>query len=606
MRDKIIRFFRLCSYFSSLEPRYFPCVILFNMMKSVRPFVNLYLSKCIIDLIFMNMSLTEIMKYVWSMILINLLMMVAEGYFQSRSQYHDFNLIRNHDMMKAKKLMNLNYELVEDDSLQDSIVELQYLEMTGIYNFPSFGKSIGNFFGGLVGVLISLFFSIEFFKADFTFRGLNNGVMNFIFLVIFILLNTLSFKVISKSNKEAGNFTRNTGNGIFRYIRSYMNIIYNYRTGKDIRLYDMNLAENAGEVYTENMCHIYSTFWRKLGKGTTISEILSSILSVIIFMFVGMKALYGVISVGQIMLYIGAINNIFKNASEIVKSLSIIIPSDLYREKLFRFMDLNESEGRGEISVEKGLGSKCEIEFKSVSFKYPGTDKYVLKNINLKFKPGQRLAIVGMNGSGKTTLIKLLLGLYDPTEGEITLNGKNIRNYKQDEYLDIFSVVFQDFKLLSLALGENVAASREYDHDEVRCSLQKVGLSKFLERNDLNTYLYREFDENGVEISGGEAQKIAMARAIYKKGRFIVLDEPTAALDPISEFEIYSKFNNIIGDNTAVYISHRLSSCRFCDNICVLNEGVLVQYGSHGELMADSDGKYYELWSSQAKHYKEK
>jgi len=552
------------------------------------------------------MSLTEIMKYVWSMILINLLMMIAEGYFQSRSQYHDFNLIRNHDMMKAKKLMNLNYDLVEDDSLQDSVVELQYLEMTGIYNFPSFGKAIGNLFGGLVGVAISLYFSTEFFKADFSFRGLNSGVMNFIFVVIFILLNTLSFRVISKSNKEAGNFTRNTGNGVFRYIRSYMNIIYNYRTGKDIRLYDMNLAENAGEIYVENMCHIYSTFWRKLGKGTTISEILSSILSVIIFMFVGMKALYGVISVGEIMLYIGAINNIFKNASEIVKSLSILIPSDLYREKLFGFMDLNDCEDREQISVEKELDGKCEIEFKSVSFKYPDIDQYVLKNINLKFKPGQRLAIVGMNGSGKTTLIKLLLGLYEPTEGEITLNGKNIRNYKYDEYLDIFSVVFQDFKLLSLTLGENVAASREYDCGEVKSSLQKVGLSKFLEKNDLNTYLYREFDENGIEISGGEAQKIAMARAIYKKGRFIVLDEPTAALDPISEYEIYSKFNNIIGNNTAVYISHRLSSCRFCDNICVLNEGVLVQYGSHEELMSDSDGKYYELWTSQAKYYKDK
>lgn len=599
---KIKRFLRLCSYLSRLEPRYFTCSSLFNIIKYSRPFVSLYLSKCIIDLIFMNTSLGEIMKYVWSMVLINLIMMIGEGYFQSRSQYHDFNMIRNHNMMKAKKLMNLDYEFVEKESLQDSIVELQYLEMTGVHNFASFGKALGNLCGSLVGFIISLYFSIEFFKADFSFRGLSNVTMDFIFITLFILFNTLSFRELSKANREAGKTTKES-NGILRYTRSYMNIIYDYKTGKDVRLYDMDLAKNAGEKYKENMYYVYSSFWAKLGRGNTIAEILSSVLSVIIFMFVGMKALYGAISIGEIMLYIGAINNISKNSTEIVKSLSLIIPSDSYREKLFRFMDLNNLKENREVKVNKELYGKCEIEFKNVSFKYPDTDKYVLKNVSLKFKVGEKLAIVGINGSGKTTLIKLLLGLYKPTEGEITVNGKKIKSYNYDEYLNIFSVVFQDFKLFSLTLGENVATSTEYNEGEVKEALQKVGLSKFLDRNDLKTHLYREFDENGVEVSGGEAQKIAMARAIYKKGSFFVLDEPTAALDPISEHEIYSKFNTLIGDNTAVYISHRLSSCRFCDNICVLHEGRIVQYGAHEELVADTSGKYYELWSSQAKYY---
>ncbi|MBM7615000.1 ABC-type multidrug transport system fused ATPase/permease subunit [Alkaliphilus hydrothermalis] len=176
-------------------------------------------------------------------------------------------------------------------------------------------------------------------------------------------------------------------------------------------------------------------------------------------------------------------------------------------------------------------------------------------------------------------------------------------DYKYEDYLDIFSAVFQDFRLLSLTLGENVAISRQYNCDEVESALKSVGLSKFLEKYDLNTYLYREFSENGMEISGGEAQKVAMARALYKKGHVIILDEPTAALDPISEHEIYLKFNDMIGKNTAIYISHRLSSCRFCSNICVLNDGVLVQYGTHEELLSDVEGKYYELWSSQAQYY---
>lgn len=604
LKGKVKRFFRICSYLSKLEPRYFISAILFNIIKFTRPFISLYLSKCIIDSIFINTPANEIMKYVIAMTLITLLMMVGEGYFQSRSQYHEFNMVRKHDMMKAKKLMNLDYEIIEDDLLQNTLVELQYLETTGVHRLSSFCKAIGNFCGSLVGVMISLYFSIEFFKADFVLGELSNGVINLIFIILFIALNALSFRVISNSNKEAGKVSNET-NKIFRYIRAYTNIIYNYRTGKDIRLYDMELAENAGERYRDNMYYIYSSFWKKLGQGVTISEALSSMLSVIIFIFVGMKAVYGAISIGEIMLYIGAINNIFKNANEIVKSLSIIIPSDVYREKLLKFMDLNDHSDNKGISVEESVHGNYEIEFKNVSFKYPNTEKYVLKDINLKFEVGEKLAIVGVNGSGKTTLIKLLLGLYKPTEGEITLNGVDIRKYKYEEYMEIFSVVFQDFKLFSLSLGENVASSREYNPKEVKETLEKVGLSKFLSRNKLDTYLYREFDENGVEVSGGEAQKIAMARALYKRGRFIVLDEPTAALDPISEHEIYSKFDNIIGDNTAVYISHRLSSCKFCHNICVLHEGEMVQYGSHEELFSDMDGKYYELWNSQAQYYEE-
>ncbi|WP_158644445.1 ABC transporter ATP-binding protein [Clostridium ihumii] len=543
------------------------------------------------------------MKYVWYMVFVNLFMMLSEGYFQSRSNYYDFKLTKNHSMMKSKKLMDLNYDMLESEYLQDTIVELNHLETNGIYNLSSFGKSIGDFIGGILGFLISFYFSLEFFKSDFTFKNINNTTINIIFITIFLLLNIISFITVSKFNKKAGSFITQNTKKVFRYIRSYMDIIYDYKSGKDIRLYDMDLAENAGDVYRSNMYHVFSYFWTSLGKGSTISNFLNGVLSVIIFIFISMKAFYGSISIGEIMLYIGAINSIFKNALSIIKSLSIIIPSDSYREKLFNFMDLNTNIETKKVLNKEIYTNKIEIEFKNVSFKYPDTDKYVLKNINLKFNSGKKCAIVGVNGSGKTTLIKLILRLYEPTEGKILLNGENIKNYNYDNYLDIFSVVFQDFKLFSLTLGENVAVSKNYDLNEVKNSLIKVGLSEFLKKNDLTSYLYREFDENGIEISGGEAQKIAMARALYKKGKFIILDEPTAALDPISESNIYSKFNTIVQNNTAIYISHRLSSCRFCDDICVLNDGVVVQYGSHETLIGDTLGKYYELWTSQAKYY---
>ena len=603
LKCKLKRFFRFLNYFSNLESKYFPCIILFNVIKSIRPFINLHLSKCIIDSLSITMSSNYVMKYVWYMVFVNLFMMLSEGYFQSRSNYYDFKLTKNHSMMKSKKLMDLNYDMLESEYLQDTIVELNHLETNGIYNLSAFGKSIGDFIGCILGFLISFYFSLEFFKADFTFKNINNTTINIIFITIFLLLNILSFITVSKFNKKAGSFITQNTKKVFRYIRSYMDIIYDYKSGKDIRLYDMDLAENAGDVYRSNMYHVFSYFWTSLGKGSTISNFLNGLLSVIIFIFISMKAFYGSISIGEIMLYIGAINSIFKNALSIIKSLSIIIPSDSYREKLFNFMDLNTNIETKKVLNKEIYTNKIEIEFKNVSFKYPDTDKYVLKNINLKFNSGKKCAIVGVNGSGKTTLIKLILRLYEPTEGKILLNGENIKNYNYDNYLDIFSVVFQDFKLFSLTLGENVAVSKNYDLNEVKNSLIKVGLSEFLKKNDLTSYLYREFDENGIEISGGESQKIAMARALYKKGKFIILDEPTAALDPISESNIYSKFNTIVQNNTAIYISHRLSSCRFCDDICVLNDGVVVQYGSHETLIGDTLGKYYELWTSQAKYY---
>jgi len=209
------------------------------------------------------------------------------------------------------------------------------------------------------------------------------------------------------------------------------------------------------------------------------------------------------------------------------------------------------------------------------------------------------------NRSGKTTFIKLLCRLYDPTEGAILLNGIDIRKYRYHEYMDIFSVVFQDFKLLAFGLGENVATSIAYEEARVRDCLSGAGfdsgLSKF--KDGLVTKLYKDFSEKGVDVSGGEAQKIALARVLYKDAAFIILDEPTAALDPIAEHEVYSRLNDITAGKTAVFISHRLSSCRFCQDIVVFGEGRLRQQGSHDALVADSAGKYFELWQAQAQYY---
>ena len=246
------------------------------------------------------------------------------------------------------------------------------------------------------------------------------------------------------------------------------------------------------------------------------------------------------------------------------------------------------------------------LELRNVTKRF-GEQVIANKNISLSVRRGEILAVLGENGSGKTTFIKLLCRLYDPTEGVILLNGVDIRKYDYEEYMEIFSVVFQDFRLFAFSLGQNVAAGADYDRTRCEACLTEAGFGERLSKmpKGLETNLYREFDPSGVEISGGEAQKIAIARALYKNAPFIVLDEPTAALDPESEYEVYRKFNEISGGKTAIYISHRLASCRFCDEILVFDRGSIVQHGTHESLLNQPAGKYAELWNAQAQYYTE-
>ena len=320
-----------------------------------------------------------------------------------------------------------------------------------------------------------------------------------------------------------------------------------------------------------------------------------------------LKAWGGAFDVGSITQYVGAVTALSSNVFALVELAGLEKANAPYLEQTFTFLDLPNTMYQGSLTTEKRSDRKYEIEFRDVSFRYPGTDNWALRHVSMKFHIGTRLAIVGENGSGKTTFIKLLCRLYDPQEGEILLNGINIRKYKYKDYMEIFSIVFQDFQLLSQSLGSNVAGSIVYDRKRVEKALSDSGLGERLSSmpQGTDTPLYKDFTEDGVEISGGEAQKIAIARALYKDAPFIILDEPTAALDPVAEAEIYAKFNEITGDRTSIYISHRLSSCKFCDEIAVFHQGQIVEKGTHEELLAQMNGKYAQLWQAQAQYYTE-
>ena len=384
-----------------------------------------------------------------------------------------------------------------------------------------------------------------------------------------------------------------------------------YQNGKDIRIYDGTELVKAwtSDVLKRKVVRDNALKYGSLGEGgyAFCRNMLRGAVEGAAYLIVGILAIAGAMSIGSVVRLAGCLRNFMYGFVELICSLDDLGMRAHQQVSTFEFFELEDEMYKGRLPMEKRSDNQYQIEFRDVSFKYPGSQVYALKNFSMKLKIGEKLAIVGMNGSGKTTMIKLLCRLYDPDEGEILLNGVNIKKFKQEEYSTLFSVVFQDYNLFPFKLGQNVALDTHYDVEKVEKCLRDAGFGDRLQEmpEGLDTYLYTDYDDSGVQISGGEAQKIALARAIYKDSPFILLDEPTAALDPLSEYEIYTHFDQIVGSKTAIYISHRLSSCRFCGKIAVFHEGRLVQLGSHKELVADTEGKYYEMWNAQAQYYRE-
>ena len=330
---------------------------------------------------------------------------------------------------------------------------------------------------------------------------------------------------------------------------------------------------------------------------------LNSLFTIGSYLLVTVKVVTKAITVGAFTQYVGALNQ-FGNACFIIINCQVRLRNVCtYMEKFLAFLDMEGSHVKGTRALEERKDGAYELVFEDVSFRYPGSRDYVLKHIDCRLNIRGRMALVGPNGAGKTTFIKLLCRLYEPTEGRITLNGVDIREYDEEAYRALFSVVFQDFKLLAFPVWENITAGFERDDDKIWKALEQADAADIVKRmpKQLDTYLYK-YLEDGVEISGGEAQKIALARALYKDAPVVILDEPTAALDPVAEAEVYSRFQEMVEGKTGIYISHRMSSCQFCDEILVFHEGEIIERGSHEKLHA-LGGKYTELWDAQARYY---
>ncbi len=377
----------------------------------------------------------------------------------------------------------------------------------------------------------------------------------------------------------------------------------NHAYGKEMRLNGMGdwLIQRERECFTrinDNLKAQNDGFIR----AEAIGSILTGLQQAAAYGWLIRCVLLGEIGLGDFAMMLAAVTAFGASLRSMMTAISEIRAYDLYYDGLEEYLSvpakLRES-GRKMPAREA-----AEIEFRDVSFRYAQDGSWALRHVNLVLRCGERLSVVGENGSGKTTLVKLLMRLYDPTEGTILLNGVDIREYDYDAYMGLFAAVFQDFKLFSLSVSENVSLAMDADRDRINSILRQVGLDDKIESlpKGADTAVYRNFDEGGFEPSGGEGQKLALARALYRNAPVIVLDEPTAALDARAEYELYRQFDALVEGRMAVYISHRMSSARFCDRIAVLDGGELVEAGTHEELMK-RNGKYAQLFEMQARYY---
>lgn len=597
---------RALKMWHSLCPQFFPLRAAEALFGNLSPYFSLWFSAEIINELLGGRDRNRLIALMLITVTGNLAISVVSHILNRAAGHANYLLNQRESAAFMRKTLTLDYQDLESPDVRQLRRKITENGKINGYGRDLLINMVCWAMDETVNFVLSLLLSIEMlvkiFTAGFSVRALG-------FVVLLLAAFALHTRLMSVFSEKTSSLVDDIGKTMLDENRVEGGIDV-YNMGKDIRLYRqdaiiLKIKEKLLDAHAE-VNRKYYTF-----QYITDAPIFAGEYFVegLVYAFVAMYALTGVLGIGSIVKYSQYISNLFNSVAMFFNIKPNIDNNTRFMEEYLSYFDIPNRMYMGKIPVEKqflcdGGENENEMEFRNVSFRYPGSDEYALRNVSIKFKVGSRLAVVGQNGSGKTTFIKLMCRLYDPTEGEILLNGVNIKKYDYAEYLQLFSVVFQDFKLFSFPLGQNIAASEAVDEALAEKSLAAAGFSGRLKKMPagLGTCLYKDFDENGVEISGGEAQKIALARALYKGSPFMILDEPTAALDPIAEFEIYQSFDNIVKGKTAVYISHRLSSCRFCDRIAVFDMGRIVQTGSH-DTLCRADGKYRELWHSQEQYY---
>lgn len=570
----------------------YPLFFVWESVKTIvsiaQPFIAIMISPLIVDEIVGGRDLKKLIFYAAVLIIgeFAATMLIEKsnsvlGKYQERLECY-------FDVLLGKQTMELDFQLTEDkealDQLQKAKTGMSWYS-EGVYGVAEqVFMFVGNIIkmAGLVTIII-----------------LHAPVL----LLIMAVYAVFHFALTTKINKFAvASFNKlSKFNNMFGYFAWE---VVDSRYGKDIRLYNAkDIILNAWKDNTKMQIDTWKWQADKEFPYDLLLEIAVFAGSMFTYFYVALLAIGGAFGIGVFTQLIAAEGSLENTLFNLVWNVTELVKRCNYAYEYVVFMDYPAALLKGDKHIEK---KDHEIEFRHVSFAYPKTERKILDDISIKIRSGEHLSIVGLNGAGKTTFIKLLCRLYDPTDGEILVDGVNIKEYDYKEYMQQIAPVFQDFKLFAFSMGENIAFDKA-SNAKMSKYTDLVGLKDLVKKldNGFNTNIFKYFDEKGIEPSGGEQQKIAISRALFKESPIVILDEPTAALDPLAEYEVYKEFHTLVGGKTAVYISHRLSSCKFCDKIAVFSDGHIAEYGTHDELLSIPSGIYAEMFEAQAKYYRD-
>ncbi len=584
-------------YFATAMRKYkkgfyiFYAVLIAAMM--IQPFINMFGPKMMIDAIIGKAVIISIIKIATVMILADFVIKLIMSFVNEEldKEYYA-GLDRYLEAAVGKKSMELKFETTENKETLDALADAR----TGIDSAYSGGsKGLFNALAILIVNIVVLMLSVFV-------------VCRYSFIPLALVLVNVSLNAFFESRLNAIKIEQIQQLAVTDRAYHYLlHGLSDIRYGKDIRLFnakDMMLGRV--DEFNDKQSEINKTQAKKAQKYLSGSKINQAVTASLTYLLLAMMVAEKKIGIGDFTMLVAAVTTIVTAINLVLKQILELKKFCSYSDKFIRYVEGNVYEEKGDKKTDISDGIK--IEFKNVYFKYPGSTEYALKNINATIKSGERWSVVGLNGAGKSTFIKLICRLYECTEGEILLNGENIMDYEYSSYMKTISAVFQDFCLLNFSIKENIICDRpeRIEDDVLMPLLEEVGLKEKVDSlpQGLMTPVFRYYDQSGFEPSGGEQQKIAMARALYKDAPVLILDEPTAALDPIAEREIYEQFNSMVKDKTAIFISHRLASCRFCDKLLVFKDGEIVERGTHQNLLKIKDGLYAKMYKTQEKMYK--
>lgn len=585
--SKYVKNFRfVISLIWQTSPKFICAKFAIVLVNTISPFIMIIFPKLIIDSIIGGGDWISTFHLIAIMGIVLLVTTLLSTFLSATAQkYGDtiqYDLVR----IYGKKVMSLNYEDLENPAVLD------------MFEKSKCGFNMYDFFDKIVAVITNVLSFIGYAAILFTYSRLMLIVVVAV-VVINLICNAKKNKYYYKAGEDAAPMNRK-----FAYLAGLM---YGFDYAKEIKV--GGLSDYITDKYDDNIVgfkKIFRTLYRHIFLLSGVSSLTSVIQTFTLYSVVAYSAIQKTISIGDFTMYISSISAASGCLLTIVSAMIDISKNTKYATDMRLFFEIERKTEIGGILPDRSANN-VDIEFRNVSFKYPRTERYVLRHISFTVHSGEKISIVGKNGSGKTTLIKLLLRLYEPTEGEILVGGKNITDYDYKAYLSLFAPVLQDYKIFAFSCKENIELNLEDNEERLMRAIHDSDLDEKISSlpNGVLTPVYKQFDENGVEFSGGENQKLAIARAIYKDAPIILLDEPTANLDPLAEYDIYTMIYHMLGNKTSFFVSHRLASGRFCDRIFVVDGGEIIADGPHDSIVKSCE-LYREMFEKQAQFYIDK